>query len=153
MDRSQKAKEIIARIPYITIATASSDAQPWNTPVLAVTDEKYNFYWVSWFGTQHSMNIKENPSVFLVIYDSTVSPGSGEGVYIKATASELSEPYEIDKIAALIYGKKAKEPRKVDEFLGENPRRIYKATPQQTWVNLDVDVKGSIVDTRKEITL
>jgi len=36
---------------------------------------------------QHSKNIAENNRVFIVIYDSTVPEGDGEGVYIQAMAS------------------------------------------------------------------
>ncbi len=149
----EKAKEIIERIRYITIATASKECEPWNTPVYAIHDEKYNFYWVSWSGTQHSKNIVENPSIFIVIYDSTVPEGAGEGVYIKAKAYELIDRTEIEQAAVRLYAGKNKTPRPVEEFLGEHPRRIYKAVPEKIWRNLDVDKKGKIVDTRQEVAL
>jgi len=153
MDRPAKAREIIEKILYVTIATASKDGQPWNSPVFAAYDEHYNFYWTSWAGTQHSQNISENPKVFLLIYDSTVPQGQGEGVYIKATAGEMTYPVEMEHAVSLLYKRKGKEPRKVEEFLGESPRRLYKATPKQCWVNLDIDVKSNFIDTRKEISL
>jgi Pyridoxamine 5'-phosphate oxidase len=67
---------------YITIATADSNGQPWNTPLYAAYDEHYNFYWASWTESVHSRNIRQNPAVFLVVYDSTVPEGTGEGIYI-----------------------------------------------------------------------
>lgn len=39
---SQRAKEIIENILYITVATCSKDGQPWNTPVYCAYDEDYN---------------------------------------------------------------------------------------------------------------
>lgn len=153
MDRSARAKEILSNLRYITIATATKDGQPWNTPVFASYDERYNFYWASWTGTQHSQNIRENPNVFLVAYDSTVPEGSGEGVYVKATAEELNDPDDITRALTCFYARKNKTPRRPEEFMGEYPRRMYKAVPEKFWVNFDIDVKGNPIDTRKEIAL
>jgi len=44
---SERAKEIISKIIYITIATVSRDGLPWNTPAYSSFDENYNFFWVS----------------------------------------------------------------------------------------------------------
>ncbi len=66
---TKKARAIIEKIIYITIAT---EALPWNTPVYADFDEQYNFFWKSGKNSQHSKNIKENNTVFIAIYDSTV---------------------------------------------------------------------------------
>ncbi|HEY5383108.1 MAG TPA: pyridoxamine 5'-phosphate oxidase family protein [Candidatus Paceibacterota bacterium] len=153
MDASEKAKEIIEKIIYITIATASKEAEPWNTPVLAAYDEQYNFYWTSMANTQHSQNIRVNPKVYLSIFDSTVKPGEAGGVYVKASAVELSDPAEIERAVALVYKRKNKPIKMVEEFLGESPKRIYKAIPEKFWINLDVDIKNNPLDPKKEITL
>ena len=105
---SERAKEIISKIIYITIATVSRDGLPWNTPAYSSFDENYNFFWVSSKEAVHSMNIRNNPNVFLAIYDSTVKEGSGEGVYIKAKAYELKETAEMEHAAKCIYGRKNK---------------------------------------------
>src|SRR3989344_4776521 len=91
----EKAHRIIEKILYITIATVSKDGRPWNSPVYCAFDEDYNFYWASWRENQHSKNIKENNNVFIVIYDSTVPEGTGEGVYVQAKAYELNDGEEI----------------------------------------------------------
>ncbi|MBI2028282.1 MAG: pyridoxamine 5'-phosphate oxidase family protein [Candidatus Levybacteria bacterium] len=80
---NKRAREIIAKILYITIATSTKDGIPWNSPVYSAFDESYNFYWISWLENQHSKNIKDNNQVFIVIYDSTVPEGMGKGVYIQ----------------------------------------------------------------------
>lgn len=54
MDLNKRAKEIVEKIIYATIATASKDGQPWNSPVYCAYDEDYNFYWSSWTENQHS---------------------------------------------------------------------------------------------------
>jgi hypothetical protein len=84
-----RAQEIIDRILYVTIASTSKDGQPWNSPVFSAHDEHYNFYWGSHLGSLHSQNIKATGRVFLVIYDSTVEAGQGEGVYVQARCSEI----------------------------------------------------------------
>jgi len=153
MDNIEKAKAIIAKIIYITIATVSKDGEPWNTPVYSAYDEKFNFFWASWKENEHSKNIRNSSDVFLVIYDSTVPEGTGEGIYVKAKAYELDDPKEIEYAMKYLYGRKNKTPRKVEEFLGAHPRRVYKAIPENFWLNAEGDVDGNYVDKRIEIDL
>ena len=42
---SKRAKEIIERVIYITIASISDDGRPWNAPVFSAYDEDFSFYW------------------------------------------------------------------------------------------------------------
>lgn len=153
IDRAAKAKEILSKIRYVTIASASNEAEPWGTPVLAVFDDQYNCFWTSLNNTQHSKNIQENARVYLTCFDSTVLPGEGGGVYVQARAEEMIDPIEIAQAAELLYLRKNKEVRKAGEFLGDSLKRMYKATPQKFWINLDVDVKNDPMRAKKEITL
>jgi len=149
----KKAKEIIEKIMYLTIATSSKDGMPWNSPVFVAYDDNYNFFWKSGKNSQHSKNIKENNNIFIVIYDAIVPWGKGQGVYIQAKAFELTDEQEIAE--ALSYHKKRvqKELWKVEEFTGENPRRVYKAVPEKVWMNKDSEENGKFVDIRQEIEL
>lgn len=155
MPTSLRAKEIIEKIIYITLATTSKDGQPWNTPVYSAHDEKYNFYWASDQNGQHSRNIQANRDVFIVIYDSTAPEGTGEGVYIKAKAYQLEDEKEIKRALAILYTRKNQNPekRKPQEFLGNYPRRVYKAVPEKVWMNSDGEVNRNYIDTRIEIDL
>jgi hypothetical protein len=101
----------------------------------------------------HSRNIRLNPDVFLVVYDSTVPEGTGEGVYIKAKAYELVSEREIETALQCYYGRANKTPPSPSFFLGSRPRRIYKAVPEQIWMNDLKEVDGTIVDVRVEIHL
>jgi uncharacterized protein YhbP (UPF0306 family) len=149
-----RAKEIISQILYITIATADKHGQPWNSPVYSAFDEKYNFYWASWKENQHSRNIAENNNIFIVIYDSTVPEGTGEGVYIKAKASMLTDEKEIlDALAVLDKRVGKTKKRKASDFLGEYPRRVYKAVPIKFWMNIDDEINGNYIDNRVEIKI
>ena len=74
----KKTKKIIENIIYITLATVDANGNPWNSPVFAAFDEKYNFYWRSAKDAMHSQNIRTNNKVFIAIYDSTIPFGAGE---------------------------------------------------------------------------
>jgi nitroimidazol reductase NimA-like FMN-containing flavoprotein (pyridoxamine 5'-phosphate oxidase superfamily) len=151
-----RAKEIIKKIFYITIATVSKDGQPWNTPVYSAYDENYNFFWASDQNGQHSKNIKENNQVFIVIYDSTVPEGTGEGVYIQAKAYELIDEKEIAHALKYFDGRvnKQKNPTtRAAQFMGEKPRRVYKAISEKVWMNGDGDINGEYIDIRIEVDL
>ncbi|OGD87969.1 hypothetical protein A3D81_00085 [Candidatus Curtissbacteria bacterium RIFCSPHIGHO2_02_FULL_40_17] len=151
---SEKAKQIIEKILYITLATISKDGQPWNSPVYCAFDENYNFYWISWRENQHSKNIRDNNRVFIVIYDSTVSEGQGQGVYIQAKAYELNDEKNINNALKYLDGRIGKQDRhKASQFQGNMPRRIYKAVPEKAWVNVDSRINGEFVDKRVEIKL
>ncbi len=153
---NKRAKEIIEEILYITIATSSKDGQPWNSPVYSAYDENYNFYWASWKENQHSKNIAENPNVFIVIFNSKVAEGTGDGVYVKATAQMLTEEGEISQALKFLdgrVGKKKDSKTRIVEFQGDNPRRVYKAVPEKFWINEDGVINGKYVDTRKEVKL
>jgi len=151
---SDKAKDVIEKVLYITIATSDKEGVPWNSPVYSAFDENYNFYWASWVENQHSKNIRENDNVFIVIYDSTVPEGTGFGVYMKGKAKQLGEGdvEEIRKALGLLYGRKSEEPRTHEEFLGQFPRRVFKFVLEKAWVNSEGDINGNYVDTRVEIT-
>ncbi len=146
-----KAKIILDKISYATLATVDENGQPWNSPVWSI-HEGFTFYWVSWKENQHSKNVRSNGRVFIVVYDSTAPEGTGEGVYIQAKASEVKNKSEIEKILKL-RSKTKPTNRKAEEFMGNYPRRWYRAIPEKVWMNDDGDINGNFVDVRKEIKL
>ena len=152
-DLSARAKEIIANIQYVTIASVDEDGQPWNAPVFYAYDENYNFYWGSHIDSQHSKNILANGKVFLVIYDSTVPAGEGEGVYVKATASEITEPDEIAEAHTLIQERRPEPYWKLEQVQSGSPVRLFKAVPEQVWVNDEGEANGTYIDIRTELQL
>ncbi len=150
----QKAKQILQKILYITIATSTKDGNPWNSPVYSAFDKNYNFYWASDQNGQHSKNIAENPNIFLVIYDSTAPEGTGEGIYVKAKAYALTDEQEILDALKVLDDRVGKvKQRDAKKFLGEYPRRVYKAIPEKFWINGDGDVNGNYIDIRVEVDL
>ncbi len=109
----QSAIEILKKIHYITIATVCDDGSPWNSPVSASFDAELNFFWGSSPDNTHSRNIRHNGKVFVVIFDSTVPEGTGEGLYLKGETTEL------------------------DFEFGEVIKK-YRFTPEQIWINDEV---------------
>ncbi|MGH7249765.1 MAG: pyridoxamine 5'-phosphate oxidase family protein [Minisyncoccia bacterium] len=147
----KRAKEIVQSIIYATIATASKDGKPWNSPVRHCFDKDMNIYWFSDKENQHSKNVRKNEDIFIVIYNSTVPEGQGEGVYFEAKAVELNDPEEIRLARRIKNGPDKDAP---DDFMGNAIRRVYKATPVKAWMN-DSDEKDGIFlrDYRIEIPL
>ena len=43
--------------------------------------------------------------------------------------------------------------KSVNEFLGDNPRRVYKAIPKKIWMNDVGEVNGNYVDKRIEFSV
>ncbi|MEI9966474.1 MAG: pyridoxamine 5'-phosphate oxidase family protein [Candidatus Moraniibacteriota bacterium] len=146
----EKAKRILSGISYATVATVTPEGKAWNSPVAHDMDENHNIYWFSDKENEHSKNIRNNPSIFIVIYDSTAPDGEGEGVYIEALAEELTNEVEIDTVLRINPNNKEKG----SDFLGENVRRCYKAIPQRMWLN-DAEEKDGVFirDYRVEIDL
>jgi hypothetical protein len=48
--------------------------------------ELRELYWVSYPGARHSQNIAVRPQIAMVVFDRTVPAGTGQGVYMSATA-------------------------------------------------------------------
>ena len=44
---NQRAKEILAKIQYATVATITPEGKPWNSPVAHELDKDNNIYWFS----------------------------------------------------------------------------------------------------------
>ena len=146
-----KAKEILQKIQYASIATITPEGKPWNTPVAHEIDEQYNIYWFSDKENQHSKNVRMCPHAFIVVYDSTALEGTGEGVYIEADVEEMNDADAINEIRNV---KKQKVVNDASEFLGDAVRRCYKAIPCRFWMN-DVEEKDDVFirDYRVEVFL
>jgi hypothetical protein len=142
---------VLRAIRYATIATADLQARPWNSPVYSAYDDELNIYWVSDRQNKHSQNVRQNPQVFIVFYDSTVPPGQGEGVYFGATVAELNDPEDIQAARRILDGA---DSGSVEEYSGNAVCRIYRATPEQAWINTFEERDGIIIrDYRIKIPL
>lgn len=106
-DLSKRAREIIEKIKYVTIASITEDGLPWNSPLFSAYDEEFNFYWGTHKDSQKAKNIRANNNVFLAIYDSTVPPGTGEGVFVRAKVHQITDPDEVKRVYELLKARHA----------------------------------------------
>ncbi len=63
-----KARQIVAKNMYLTIAVSSRDGTPWIANLFYAFDQDYNFYWYSDRNSVHSTFIRENPVVAMAIF-------------------------------------------------------------------------------------
>jgi hypothetical protein len=156
MDLEERARELILKIEYLNIATASLSGVPWNSPVYAVTDENLKFYWSSWKDAQHSRNIRSNPQIFCTLYDTTRKRGDNNRrcLYFDALSTEVNSEDEVSKGIHLLYPDEANE-MKPKDFLGDGLRRIYSASPLHAWLNdiSERQVTSQTIKMRIEIDL
>lgn len=145
-----KAQSILDRIDYATLATVDPNGNPWNSPVYCAYDENYNIYWGSHIESQHSQNIRANGKAFIVIYDSTVAPGLGEGAYIQARVVELTDPQEIAAAHKLIQDRRPNPYWKLEEVQPDRPVHLFKATPEHIWMNGEGEKDRQYIDVRVE---
>jgi general stress protein 26 len=151
----KKVQKLIKGIHYITIATADDDGNPWCSPLNCAFDEHYNFYWKSPIDCQHSMNIRANGKVFIVLFDSRVPVDKGIGIYFKGRALQIEEDNvdEVQKGSDLIAARVGKIGSLAMKFIKFNPRRVYKAIPDETWINTVQIVNLHNIDGRIKISL
>lgn len=84
------ARAVIDANSYMTLGTADESGLPWVTPVWFAHSGYRDFLWVSSPEARHSRNLETRSEVSIVIFDSQVSPGDAEAVYVSAKAEELS---------------------------------------------------------------
>lgn len=139
--------EILNNVQYATLATVSAGCEPYNAPVFFMYDDAMNLYWSSSVHSQHSKNIENNGKGYIVIYDSTVTQGTGWGVYIQAEASVVTHPDEAEKASILLGNRRGKSFNKKGTNLVVGIHKIYKAKPIHLWINdAKKDEKGEYVE-------
>jgi uncharacterized protein YhbP (UPF0306 family) len=132
----QAAREIIGENLYTVLGTADADGRPWVSPVYYAVEGYTSFYWVSSPMATHSRNLAARPQVSLVVFDSTVPIGAGQGVYMSARAAELEGSdlercIEIFSRRSLAHGGQAWTP---DDVRGPALVRLYRATATEHWM-------------------
>lgn len=152
-NRILKSKEIMEKIEYLNIASITLEGFPWNSAVYCSFDKELNFYWLSWKENQHSKNIRNNPNIFVTIYDSTVPASTGVGVYFQGKAYELTNPIDIAVGLKCVYSRSMHKIKDVMMFLTSYPRRVYKFVPEKVWINGTDDIEGNSIDIRTELDL
>jgi len=130
------ARQIIDDGLYMVIATADPSGQPWASPVYYAPDGYRDFFWISQPDAQHSMNLRERREVGIAIFDSTVKPGTGQGVYLLGVARELPAHETTEGVE--IYSKRSVEHGSgeltVEDVSPPARHRLYQATAEAIYV-------------------
>jgi hypothetical protein len=92
------------------------------------------FFWVSSPEATHSRNIGARPQVSIVVFDSQVPIGTGQGVYMSAVAEEL-EGDDLDR-GIEVFSRRSeahggKREWTVDDVRPSAPYRLYRATASE----------------------
>lgn len=124
----------------MTIASADEFGAPWASPVWFAPDEYREFFWISSPDVRHSMNLAIRSGVSLVIFDSNVTPGEGQAVYMTASAAEVSEGDVARGIAVFSARSEAQGIGRwtAGDVAPASGRRLYTAVVDRYWI-LDKD--------------
>ncbi|WP_406489999.1 pyridoxamine 5'-phosphate oxidase family protein [Streptomyces phaeochromogenes] len=83
------ARAIVDANRYMVLATGDRAGMPWSSPVYFAHRGYREFFWVSSPQATHSRNIAVRPQVGIVVFDSSVAIGTGQGVYMSAVAAAV----------------------------------------------------------------
>jgi hypothetical protein len=92
LSNDQIARDILDTASYVVLATADGDGVPWASPVWFAMEDYRELFWVSFPGARHSENIAARSQIAMVVFDSNVPAGTGQGVYMNATAQQVTDP-------------------------------------------------------------
>jgi nitroimidazol reductase NimA-like FMN-containing flavoprotein (pyridoxamine 5'-phosphate oxidase superfamily) len=135
-DLGALARTIIDSNMYMVLGTADESGQPWVTPVYYASARYKEFYWISSPEVRHSRNIAVRQHISIVIFDSRVPIGTGQGVYMSAlaeklTGADLERGIEIFSRTSLGHGGREWKPEDVEE---STLYRLYRAAASEHWV-------------------
>jgi nitroimidazol reductase NimA-like FMN-containing flavoprotein (pyridoxamine 5'-phosphate oxidase superfamily) len=131
MTNDQIARTILDTGPYVVLATADADGVPWASPVWFAQEDYSELYWISYPGARHSQNIAVRPRIAMVVFDSTVAPGTGQAVYMTATAEQVTEPAALEHgmgIFSRVSVRQGEDEFGLDQVTGEARLRLYRAS-------------------------
>jgi hypothetical protein len=114
---------------------------PWASPVWFAMEAYPELYWVSYPGARHSQNIAARPQIAMVVFDSTVAPGTGQGVYMTAIAEQVTDPGAVERGLGVFSResvRKGDEELAPDRVTGEARLRLYRASVRECSI-LDPD--------------
>jgi nitroimidazol reductase NimA-like FMN-containing flavoprotein (pyridoxamine 5'-phosphate oxidase superfamily) len=151
-DLAAVARSIVDSNLYMTLATADETGRPWASPVWFAHQGYAEYYWVSEPDARHSRNLRARPDLAAVIFDSGVAVGTGQAVYVEATARELTgaEVEQGIELFSQVSQDQGAPAWSVEDVLAPAAHRLYQASVAQCFV-LDPQVHG--VDERTSVTL
>jgi nitroimidazol reductase NimA-like FMN-containing flavoprotein (pyridoxamine 5'-phosphate oxidase superfamily) len=128
------ARGILDAGRYAVLATADADGVPWASPVWFAKQDYGELYWVSYPGARHSQNIAVRSQIAMVVFDSTVPPGTGQGVYMTAIAEQVTDPAGIEDGIGVVSRVSVRQGAKefgLEQVTGQARLRLYRASVQE----------------------
>lgn len=150
MTNEDIARELLDANSYVVLATADADGAPWASPVWFAQEDYREIFWVSFPAARHSQNIAVRPLIGMVVFDSTVVPGTGQAVYMSATAEQVLDPGAIERGIAVfsrVSVRKRLGEWTPERVTGEARLRLYRATVIEHSIldpDADVDVRVDV---------
>lgn len=135
-DLAAVVREIINANMYMVLGTADESGEPWVSPVYYASAGFTEFYWVSSPEVRHSRNIAVRSRISIVIFNSQAVIGTGQGVYMSATAeqltgSDLDRGIELFSRTSLGHGG---HEWKREDVQAPALYRLYRATALEHWI-------------------
>jgi nitroimidazol reductase NimA-like FMN-containing flavoprotein (pyridoxamine 5'-phosphate oxidase superfamily) len=124
------ARAILDASSYVVLATADVDGKPWASPVWFATEDYRELFWVSAPSARHSLNIAVRPQIAMVVFDSTVRPGTGQAVYMAADAEQLADRIAIEHGIGVFSRESVRQGAEAwgsDRVTGQARLRLYRA--------------------------
>ena len=135
----------------MVLGTADESGRPWMSPVYFAVRDYTDFYWVSLPDAQHSRNLAARSEVSIVVFDSGVPIGTGQGVYMSARAEELNGS-ELER-GIEVFSRRSQEHGgrswNADDVQPPAPHRLFRASVDPHWT-LDQTAKPG--DRRTPVT-
>jgi nitroimidazol reductase NimA-like FMN-containing flavoprotein (pyridoxamine 5'-phosphate oxidase superfamily) len=145
-------RDIVDASRYMTLATADQSGRPWASPVWFAHEGYADYYWVSTLDARHSLNLAARPELGIVIFDSTAAVGTGQAVYLDATARELGAD-ELDRgieLFSRVSQEQGAPAWSAEDVVAPAAHRLYRASAREVFV-LDPQVHG--IDERTSVSL
>jgi len=135
-DLATRARAIVDANLYMALATADEEGQPWVSPVYFAHVGYRDLIWVSRPERRHSRNLAVRDSVSIAIFDSSVPIGTGQAVYMTATAREVVGD-ELEDLVG-VFARRSVEhgggPFTAADVRAPAPLRLYRAAASEQWI-------------------
>jgi nitroimidazol reductase NimA-like FMN-containing flavoprotein (pyridoxamine 5'-phosphate oxidase superfamily) len=135
-DWPTEGREIIDQSLYMVVATADPSGQPWASPVYFAHRDYRDFFWISQPDARHSINLRDRREVGIVIFDSSVPPSTGQGVYLLGVAREIPAHETGEGVA--IFSERSvghgDTELRVEDVSPPAKHRLYQATAEAVYV-------------------
>jgi Pyridoxamine 5'-phosphate oxidase len=155
-DLAEMARQVIDRNWYLVLGTSGPDGRPRLSPLYYTHVDYRDFYWVSSPTARHSTNLADRPDVSIVIFDSTAPVGKGQGVYVRADASVVTDQ-DLPQRCAEAFARVGPGARRLEphQLSGDALLRLYRARARMHEVHIPGrdPTYGVGVDTRREVSL